>query len=288
MKLAVVQTKPRKGDLAGNLAALGDVFAQLVAEERPYDLIVLPEAALTGYFLEGAVHALARPAAAIASLVAERWAAAGGGRVDLVLGFYEADGGSYYNSAAYLELDGASQRIVHVHRKLFLPTYGVFDEARFVSRGRRFATFPTRLGTVALLICEDAWHALMPTLAALRGARYLIVPSASPGRGFVGGGELDNVRYWRDVMRSYAVEHGMFAIYAGLAGFEGGKGMSGSSLAIDPFGRIVGSLPALGAAVLRAELDDAEIDLARARLPLLGDLGEVMPDLLRGGEDALL
>jgi predicted amidohydrolase len=133
---------------------------------------------------------------------------------------------------------------------------------------------------MAMLICEDAWHAIMPTIAAIKGARVLIVPSASPGRGFEDGGELESVVHWRSVLRSYAVEHGLFVIYAGLAGFEGGKGMTGSSAVIDPFGETLVVAPVLGAHVISVELDFSDIDVARARLPLLGDLGAVLPDLL--------
>ncbi len=283
MKLAIVQAKPRKGDVDANFAALGEVFTQLASEERPYDAIVLPEAALTGYFLEGGVYELAFETESLAARIAALWRAAPGASrapVDVVVGFFENAGGTFYNAALYLEIAEASHRIVHVHRKMFLPTYGVFDEERFLSRGRHLAAFDTRFGRMAMLICEDAWHAIMPTLAAIKGARVLVVPSASPGRGFAAGGELESVAHWRNVLQSYAVEHGMFVIYAGLAGFEGGKGMTGSSALIDPFGDTVARLPALGAAVLRAEIDFSEIDVARARLPLLGDLGSVLPDLL--------
>ncbi len=283
MKLAIVQTKPRKGDVATNLAELGEIFVQLAAEERPYDAIVLPEAALTGYFLEGGVYELAFETEDLARRIAALWRAAPGSErapVDLTIGFFENAGGTYYNSALYLEIGPREHRIVHVHRKMFLPTYGVFDEERFLSRGRHLAAFDTRFGRMAILICEDAWHAIMPTIAAIKGARVLIVPSASPGRGLAHGDELESVMHWRNVLRSYAVEHGMFVIYAGLAGFEGGKGMTGSSALIDPFGESVARLPALGAAVLRAEIDFSEIEIARARLPLLGDLDSVLPDLL--------
>ncbi|MDQ2908299.1 MAG: beta-ureidopropionase [Candidatus Eremiobacteraeota bacterium] len=288
MKLAIVQNKPRKGQVEENFAQLGAIFGQLADEERPYDLIVLPEAALTGYFLEGAVYELAFEASALAERLGRLWRAASRGEarpVDVVLGFYE-NAGTYYNAAMYLEIDAQSQRIAHVHRKMFLPTYGVFDEARFVSRGRRLETFESRFGSAALLICEDAYHAIMPTLAAIKGARMLIVPSASPGRGFApnneasGGGEPESVAYWRNVLRSYAAEHGVFVVYAGLAGFEGGKGMAGSSCAIDPFGDVVGTLPALGAEILRVDLDLSDVEVARGRLPLLGDLDAVLPDLL--------
>jgi N-carbamoylputrescine amidase len=283
VKVAVVQSKPHKGDVDANLAQLGAVFSQLASAPEPYDLIVAPEAALTGYFLEGAVYERAFESEVLASRLAALWRAApGSGRnpIDLSLGFYENAGGTYYNSALYLHVEGDRHEIVHVHRKMFLPTYGVFDEERFLSRGRRLQTFETRFGRMAILICEDAWHAIMPTLAAIKGARVLIVPSASPGRGFEASGELESVAHWRSVLRSYAVEHGVFVIYAGLAGFEGGKGMTGSSSVIDPFGETLVVAPLLGAHVISAELDFSDVDVARARLPLLGDLGAVLPDLL--------
>jgi predicted amidohydrolase len=287
LKLAIVQTKPHKGDIEANLAELGDVFAQLAAEPIPYDLVVLPEAALTGYFLEGGVYELAFTADDLAERLVRLWRAAPGSQrapVDVAVGFFENAGGTFYNASLYLEIEPRAHRIVHVHRKMFLPTYGVFDEERFLSRGRRLQAFDTRFGRMAMLICEDAWHAIMPTLAAIKGARALIVPSASPGRGLADGGELESVTHWRNVLRSYAVEHGMFVMYAGLAGFEGGKGMTGSSALIDPFGETVARLPALGAHILRATVDFDEIDVARARLPLLGDLGAVLPDLLYDDE----
>jgi len=167
---------------------------------------------------------------------------------------------------------------------MFLPTYGVFDEERFLSRGRRLQAFDTRFGRMAILICEDAWHAIMPMLAAIKGARVLIVPSASPGRGLAEGGELESVLHWRNVLRSYAVEHGVFVLYAGLAGFEGGKGMTGSSSVIDPFGDTIVAAPALGTHLISASIELSDIDVARARLPLLGDLSAVLPDLLLDAE----
>jgi N-carbamoylputrescine amidase len=287
VKLAILQTKPRKGDLAENFAQLGSAFVQLAAEERPYDTIVLPEAALTGYFLEGAVYESSFEANELAERISALWRAAPDSErapVDIVVGFYENAGGTYYNSALYLSLDSRSHEIVHVHRKMFLPTYGVFDEERFLSRGRRLDAFETRFGRAAILICEDAWHALLPTIAAIKGARLLFVPSASPGRGLSRAGRLESVSHWRELLRSYAVEHGIYLVYAGLAGFEGGKGMTGSSMLVAPSGEIVAEAPVLGAHVIRAELDFGEVDLARASLPLLGDLNAVLPDLLLDDE----
>lgn len=279
MKLVIIQTKPRKGDPDANFEELGGVFAQIAAGPPP-DLVVMPEAALTGYFLEGAVYDLALPAAAMARRLADCWRKASAAPVDLVCGFYENDGGTYFNAALYLHVDANAHEIVHVHRKLFLPTYGVFDEERFLTRGHHLRAFGTSFGRMAILICEDMWHALAPTIAALQGARYLIVPSASPGRGLAGKNDLESVEYWQQVMALHAMEHGIYIIYAGLAGFEGGKGMSGSSCVVNPSGNRIVAAPALGACIVRVDIDESEIDRARARLPLIGDLSTVLPDLI--------
>jgi predicted amidohydrolase len=279
LRVAIVQTKPAKGEYCTNLRSAGEAFAQLAAESP--NLVVLPEASLTGYFLEGAVYELAVSAQRLAHDLATTWREASGGRTaDLVAGFFENDDGTYYNSAAYVHVEPRDERIVHVHRKMFLATYGVFDEERFLSRGRHLGVFETEFGRMALLVCEDACHAISATLAAIKGARLLIVPSASPGRGIEGEDELASITQWRDTMRLAAVEHGIFVIYAGLAGFEGGKGMTGSSFIVDPRGTILVRAPATEACIVQADLDLREIDRARATLPLLGDLAAVLPNLL--------
>jgi N-carbamoylputrescine amidase len=279
LRAALVQMKPAKGRYAENLAAATQAFAQLCGDCP--ELVVLPEAALTGYFLEGAVYDLALPARRFARDLASAWrAGCGDTPIDLVCGFYENDDGTYYNSAIYLRVDGSSETIVHVHRKMFLPTYGVFDEERFLSRGRKLGVFETRFGKAALLVCEDAWHAIVPTIAAVKGARLLIVPSAAPGRGIDGEGELTSITHWRELLRLAAIEHGVFVLYAGLTGFEGGKGMTGSSCAIGPRGDVLVQAPAQEACLVRVDLDLDEINLARASLPLIGDLNSALPDLL--------
>jgi N-carbamoylputrescine amidase len=294
LRVALLQTKPAKGQYARNLAAARTAFEQLAVDVP--DLIVLPEAALTGYFLEGAVFDLALSATAFARDLARAWREAGGKSVDIAAGFFENDGGTYYNSALYLHLDAEREQIVHVHRKMFLPTYGVFDEERFLSRGHKLDVFKTHFGEMALMICEDAWHTIVPTIAAVKGARVFIVPSASPGRGIEGDGEgeLESIWHWREILKVAAIEHGVYVLYAGLTGFEGGKGMTGSSCVIDPRGRVIVQAPVAEAGIVRADLDLREIDLARARLPLLGDLATALPDLLlddglrltRSGRDA--
>lgn len=279
MRIAIVQAKPAKGRYEENLRAATEAFAQL--RERKPDLVVFPEAAFTGYFLEGAVFDLALPATRFARDLGSAWRdACGDVDVDIAAGFFENDDGTYYNSGLYLHAGGGTERIVHVHHKMFLPTYGVFDEERFLSRGRKLGVFETRFGKTALLVCEDVWHTIVPTIAAIKGARLVIVPSASPGRGIDGDGELSSVTRWREILRVIAAEHGIFIIYAGLTGFEGGKGMSGTSSIIDPAGNVLVEAPPDDACIVTADIDLREIDLARAKFPLIGDLDAVLPDLL--------
>jgi predicted amidohydrolase len=282
--VAIVQSKPRKGDYAANLREAGKAFAQIAGNGA--DLVVLPEAALTGYFLEGAVYDLAMPAAQFARDLGALWReSTDGATVDVACGFYENDGGTYSNSALYLHVDADSERILHVHRKMFLPTYGVFDEERFLSRGRKLQAFDTRFGRAAMLICEDVWHSIVPTIAAIKGARILIIPSAAPGRGVEeADGELTSISRWRQILAATAAEHGVCVVYAGLTGFEGGKGMSGSSMLIDAFGKTLVEAPATTSCIVEGRIDLREIDLARATLPLLGDLQAALPDLLLDDE----
>jgi predicted amidohydrolase len=285
VRACVVQTKPHKGRYAQNLEDLRGIFAQLGAAASPPELVVLPEAALTGYFLEGAVYELALDARDFAVDLEKTWRDACGSRtVDIVCGFFENAGGTYYNSALYLEMREGCAEIRHVHRKMFLPTYGVFDEERFLSRGRKLQVFETRFGAAAMLICEDVWHAIVPTIAAIKGARILLVVSAAPGRGIEEDDELGSIARWRQILQATAAEHGVYLVYAGLAGFEGGKGMTGSSCIVDPRGRSIVEAPALGAHIVNGVIDLREIDVARAALPLLGDLNAVLPDLLLDDE----
>ncbi|MEN2982378.1 MAG: nitrilase-related carbon-nitrogen hydrolase [Thermus sp.] len=274
---ALLQFRPEKARLRENLSRLAEHLKAL----RPHapEVVVLPEAALTGYFLQGGVRELALTRFELLELLSGVYQQAGWedlGLLDLVVGFYERDEGAYYNSAAYLELP---HRIVHVHRKVFLPTYGVFDEERYLARGRRVEAFPTRFGRAAILICEDFWHSVTAAIAALDGAEVIYVPSASPARGFQGE-RPENVERWRTLARAVAAEHGLYVILASLVGFEAGKGMSGGSLVVGPEGRILAEAPLFEEAALLFHLDRERIPPVRYDSPLLSDLEAGLPLLL--------
>ena len=183
LQLAIAQFRPRKGAYRENLARLGETFRAAAAWPHPPELILAAESALTGYFLEGGVREAALTAGQLFEDLSREHAASGLGPVEVCLGFYELHENRLHNSALYASLGGTDAGIRHVHRKVFLPTYGVFDEERFVEPGRSVAAFDTRWGRAAIAICEDAWHSLVPTIAALDGAQLILVVSASPARG---------------------------------------------------------------------------------------------------------
>src|SRR5438128_5270406 len=291
-RLAIAQLRPTKGDYGANLQKIGGVLAQIAKLDPPADLVVFPETATSGYFVEGGVRDVAVTAGTLFRDLTVEHEAAGAPPVDVAIGFYEVFQNHFYNSCLYASLGnaspghaGAAPGIRQVHRKVFLPTYGVFDGERFVDRGREIRAFDTRWGRAAILICEDAWHSLSGTIAALQGAQLVIVPSASPARGT--GMDEEGIRLpasvvrWERILRGIADEHGVWVVFASLVGFEGGKGFPGGSVVVSPAGDIVLRGPLFEEAVLTYDVDFEEITRARAEAPLLADLEVNLPHLIK-------
>ncbi len=284
--LALAQIKPTKGDYAANLARLGEVFAQVNGMRPRPQVLHLPETALTGYFVEGGVRDLAVTAGTLARDLQDAWRGATNGlsTLDVVVGFYEIFQNTLFNSALYVTLGPEGPDVLHVHRKVFLPTYGLFDEERFVERGHEFHAFDTSWGRASILVCEDAWHSLSGTLLALDGAQVIFVSSAAPARGAWPRDDAipgpASVARWERLIRDIAEEHGVFVSFANLAGSEGGKIFSGASLIAGPKGDIRTRAPLWEEALITLPLDLADLTRARADMPLLADLRTAMPHLM--------
>jgi NAD+ synthase (glutamine-hydrolysing) len=285
--LAIAQFRPRKADYRGNLARLATLFAEVDAlgEPRPA-VLCLPETALTGYFLEGGVRDQAVTAGTLARDLdaTYRGAVHAPRTLDVVIGFYEIWRDTLFNSAMYVTLGGGEPAVRHVHRKVFLPTYGLFDEERFVERGREVRAFDTPWGRAALLVCEDAWHSLTATIAALDGAQVIFVPTAPPARGaWPGGGESvsgpASIGRWERLARDIADEHGIYVVLANLVGSEGGKMFPGAAMVAGPKGDIRVRGPLWEEAVVTATIDLGDLVRARADMPLISDLETMTPHL---------
>jgi predicted amidohydrolase len=160
----------------------------------------------------------------------------------------------------------------HVHRKVYLPTYGMFDEQRYFARGDRIRAFDSKFGRIAMLICEDLWHPSTIYLAALDGALAVICPSSSPLRGIVDEqSQDDNARYWEMINRVNAETFSLFMIYANRAGFEDGVGFWGGSEIVDPFGQRIAKAKYYEEAFLVGEVALESVRRKRTIAPLLRD-----------------
>ena len=276
--LASAQIAPKKGDLTANLDHIAQVAIQ--ASEAGADLVLFPEASTSGYFLEGGVLESSLEDEQLLEELRSRIKPKLKRPLDILVGFYERSEGNLYNAAGYFEFEPDNTRIVHVYRKFFLPTYGVFDEERFVGRGKSIGVFSTRFGRVAILVCEDIWHSILSTLCAINGALLFLVPSASPGRGFSGDFVQSHDRY-RRLMTAVSEEHGVWCANCQLCGFEGGKGFVGGSSIINPFGEVIAESPILEPHLLLTEIDLDLVTIARSQSPLIGDLESAWGDLQR-------
>ena len=290
-RAAIVQFRPFKAQYASNIRRIGAVFAQAADMDEAPDILVFPEVATSGYFLEGGVRDVAVSAGTLFSDLQIQHTESRASPLDVVVGFYEEYKSHYHNSAMYLSLGGDDAGIRHVHRKVFLPTYGVFDERRFVQPGSGVKAFDTRWGRCGIVICEDAWHSLTPTLAALDGASFVFVPSASPARGAMPAGVVAlrdeepsipaSLERWERLARTIAGEHGVYVLMAQLVGFEGGKGFPGASVIVGPDGEVIARGPLFEESLVIAELSESEVTRARTDQPLLSDLRAEMSNLLQ-------
>lgn len=261
VRVALAQLAPKLGDPEANLRVHLDTVAQ--ARRQEAQLVVFPELSLTGYHLLDQVPdvALVPGTGPLAEL---EKASAG---IDIVVGFVEEGSGyRFYNSAAYLS-DG---RVLHIHRKLFLPTYGMFQEGRDFAPGERLRGFAAPFGPSGILICEDLWHSACPWLLAQDGAESIIVLSNGPTRG-ARGGRLTSIDVWQELLRVTARFQTTYLIYANRVGCEDGLTFGGGSTVVDPFGRIVVEAPALDEALVCADLDGEVLRRARTTYPLLRD-----------------
>ncbi len=271
LRIALAQVEPVLGDLAANVTM--HLRWAKDAARLGADLVVFPELSLTGYLLQDLV---ADVAVRLDSPVPIRPLLAMSRRLSLAFGMVEeTEGHRYHNSAVFLE----GGRIRHVHRKVYLPTYGMFDEGRDFAAGDRLQAFPTRLGRMGMLICEDFWHSSTALLLAQDGADYLLVLSAGPTEGIDGRGGLTSLETWRDVVKVTAQLQTIFVTYVNRVGFEDGINFSGGSCVIDPFGHTIAEAKILNEDLVVCDLNRALLRRARTSYPLLRD--ERLPVLSR-------
>jgi predicted amidohydrolase len=264
-RIALAQIAPRLGALDDNIDRHVEILESARADA--VDLVVFPELGLTGYLLQdlAADVAMRLDDPRLGSLVAETRG------LSAVLSFVEESADHRLFIAAALVEDGA---IRHVHRKLFLPTYGLFDERRFFAAGDLLRATPSRLGVgVGLAVCEDFWHLAVPQLLALDGAQILVNVSSSPGRDLASTNEvgLGTATSWRSMMRTYAQLTTSFVVFCNRVGVDESISFWGGSEVIAPTGERLLGAPLYDEGIFTIDIALGDVRRERISLPLLRD-----------------
>jgi predicted amidohydrolase len=260
--VALAQIKPKLGCVADNLAMIEDAVAKALGAGA--GLVLFPELALTGYFLKDLVPDVALSLASpeivkLADLSR---------RISIAVGFVEVSSDyRFFNSALYLE-NGA---IRHLHRKVYLPTYGMFDEQRYLARGDRFRAFDTRFGRMGMLICEDMWHLSAPYILAMDGAMTLLCLSSSPGRGITGDESLGSTSAWQKLTATTAMFLNCRVLYCNRVGYEDGVNFWGGSESVAPSGAVTVRGKMLEEDLVLAQIDEGALRRERIFSPMMRD-----------------
>jgi len=262
LKLALVQMDTRLGVMSANL----EKHLDYIKKAKGADLVIFPELSLTGYILQDLVPTVvSRPTSHDPTFKTLLQASKD---TDLLVGFVEEDDRHrYFNSAAYL----SKGKVVHIHRKVYLPTYSMFDEGRFWAWGDSVRAFDTRFGRAGVLICEDFWHASNPYLLWMDGADLFYFISVSPSRGLTTDENFDSAAFVEHVGQAYASLFTSFVAQTNRVGYEDGINFWGGASVYDPNGEQIAKGLYHEESLTLAELDLDELERARKRLPLLRD-----------------
>ena len=268
VRIAIAQCSPALGAVKRNIEMHRTWIDRARAAEAR--VVIFPELSLTGYYLKD----LAADVACAADDPVLAPIARASRDIDVVAGFVERSKDAKLHIAQGY-WSGGSLR--HVHRKVYLPTYGIFDDGRYFAAGEAFEPFESALGTAGIAICEDLWHLSAPYLYAVAGASVILAPASSPGRGVAEGGDLGTAASCRSMDRFYAQYLTVYVVFANRVGHEDGIGFWGGSEVVAPDGTVIARAKEFEEDLVVAEIDPALIARERARNPLLRD---ERPDLV--------
>ena len=263
-RIGLAQYAPHLGEVDANLELAAGWVRR--ASDEGAQLVAFPELALTGYLLSDLVPEVAMrpddPRLAALSRDAP-------GMV-LAIGFVEeTEAHRFCNSAALLR-DG---ELIGLHRKVYLPTYGMFDEGRFTRAGDRIRTHAVGdpLGSIGVSICEDFWHASLPMLQALEGASLLVNLAAGPARAPGSSAGLAAIAGWHKMQDTYALLGTVAVAFCNRVGNEEGLTFWGGSRILAADGSTVVEAPLWEEALVVGTLETDDLRMQRYGLPLLAD-----------------
>lgn len=262
--VGLAQIYPQLGDIQANLA-VHLAYADRAASAG-VDLLIFPELSLTGYQVQDLAADVAISADSDDPVFAALLTASH--KTDLMFGFVQRDRRNrFLIASAYL----SAGRCLHIHHKVYLPTYAMFDEGRYFDAGEHIRAFDTRFGRMGMLICEDFWHMSPPYVLWIDGADVLLLQSASPSRGLDAQSRLAGSRWVELANQAYASMFTNYVIHCNRVGYEDGKNFWGGSTIVDPNGEFLARGPYFDEALVTQTIDLNQLHRTRSRLPLLRD-----------------
>ncbi|HKP53190.1 MAG TPA: nitrilase-related carbon-nitrogen hydrolase [Chloroflexia bacterium] len=265
--VALAQIDVTLGDLECNLTKHLEYVER--AREAGASLLVFPELSLTGYYLQDITNQIGMCVSPPAPPLQKLLDASKKHGMDICVGFVEEDDRYvHYIAQAYI----GEGEIKHIHRKVYLPTYGMFDDMRYVGMGRQVRAFDTRFGRMGMLVCEDFWHLSLPYLLWLDGADTLLLVAAGPGRGVKPGDDYLDTNYSVSMAhRMYAELFTTFVFHCNRVGYEDGVAFGGYSTVIAPDGDFLVRGEHFEECLVTAKVTPESVRFKRRSLPLLRD-----------------
>jgi predicted amidohydrolase len=268
IKVCLAQTDPKTGDLKKNIESHIEIISS--AKNKGAEIVIFPELSLTGYFLKDSVYDLgvdinSDEAAVFGPIykISEEL------NVAVIAGFVEKDADFNFYNSTFCVYNG---KLINVHRKVYLPTYGMFEELRYFKPGDGFGIFDLNGVKISVLTCEDAWHLSSSYIAVNKGAHIIIINTASPARGITAGlNKFNSTKMWEELLSVIAFYYKSYVIYVNRVGFEDGIGFSGGSCVINPSGNIESKMAYIETGEILAEVNLNLLNNERFKTPLLRD-----------------
>jgi len=254
-------------DKAGNLRRMRSIVRKTEGK-----IVVFPELSLTGYLprddLFGQAETVVGPSVrAVLKLAKET-------RKDIVFGCPMKDErvpGLVYNSCLLATGHGRLYR----YDKMYLPTFGPFEERVFFAEGRDVVVGEGRHAKIGLTVCYDMFFPELAKLETLLGAQLLVNISAAP---------TTSIPSFKRVIPGRAVENAIYLAYCNMVGVHGSLVFGGGSVVCGPRGEELAAGRPLEEDIVETEIDLSDIDVARrfrptvrdTRVEILDEIGAVL------------
>ncbi|MCP4148827.1 MAG: hypothetical protein GY757_13860 [bacterium] len=257
MKIRAIQFSPTLGNISKNLDFHLKEIDNAIADN--IELIIFPELSISGYHMKDILFEITMKPEDEFMLKFKELSR----KIDILIGApLEEPVGIIYNCGLYF----SKGELLHNHRKVQLPNFGMFEEQMIFKAGDSFKSFRVGEFTCGIIICREILFPSIAYLYYLQGVDFLIGISNSPYRGIsdVPDG-FPALKLWERLGEVFAINHHQHYVFVNRTGFEDGIGFGGGSFYAAPGKGIIKK-----AAYFEADSFDFEISPEAVRKSRLG------------------